>query len=349
MSKKGKKTQMKQLIIAIVMALASTLPANSKKLPSYLKGIVFFESSRKDPKHPDLPPKTIGVGFVTEFKDKLMIVSNLKTFVFDYPPKIRTIDGETVPFSNAYVASDKRNLIFFEVKNDFPKEKVKIIPLDTDVSGNINIDEKVIVYSRKPKSKTIKYKRGKLTGLGAQDIDVYLSTKYDVTGGPVIYYDTGKCIGCITTHTGDLKGKVFKANRIDTVKNLTVINKDWATEDIAKVHKKFLILKQMKAIATKYQNYKEKMLEEIKKSNGTKSAKIVSIKRKATITFLKGELKKLAEPADFHFSFYNSYIEGLADEGKAILDEIMEISTDDVKEARKNARKHNYEDTPFKE
>ena len=341
---------MKYIIIAIVIAVtSSTLQASSKKLPSYLKGIVFFESSRKDPKHPDLPPKTIGIGFVTEFKDKLMVVSDLKTFVFDYPPTIRTIDGETVPFKNAYVASDKRNLIFFEVKDDFPKEKVKIVPLDTDVSGNINIDEKVIVYSRKPKSKTIKYKKGKLTGLGSQDIDVYLSTKYDVAGGPVIYYDTGKCIGCITQRAGETKDKTFKANRLDTVKELTVINKDWATEDIAKVHEKFLILKQMKSVADRYQAFKEKMLKKIEKSNGTKNGKIVSLQRASTIRFLKGELKKLKEPADFHFSFYNSYIEGLADEGQAVLNEILGLSTDDVAKAREAARKKNYKDTPFKE
>ena len=341
---------MRYIIIATLLALTfNSLQASSKKPPSYLKGIVFFESSRKDPKHPDLPPKTIGIGFATEFKDKLMIVSDLKTFVFDYPPTIRTIDGETVPFSNAYVSSDKRNLIFFEVKPEFPREKVKIIPLDTDVSGNINIDEKVIVYSRKPKSKTIKYKKGKLTGLGAQDIDVYLSTKYDVEGGPVIYYDTGKCIGCITQLTEDHKKKTFKANRLDTIKELTVINRDWATEDIANVRERFLILKQMKEVAEKYLAFKEKVLTKIKKSYGTTNGKIVSAQRASTVRFLRGELKKLEEPADFHFSFYNSYIQGLAEEGQDVLNEILETPTDEVEKARKKARKKSYEDTPFKE
>ena len=299
--------------------------------------MVFFESSDKYEDQAHTIKKTIAIGFVTEFRGKTVVMSKLDTFIYDYPPVLRTIDGEVIPFTSASIAEDRRNLIFFEISTDFPRDKIKILPLETDISGTINIDEKVLIYSRKCNSKTIKRQKGKIIGVGTSSIDIYASTKYDLDGGPVIYYDTGKCIACIAGRKNGEK-KEFTTTRFDTIKKLVTIKPEWVVEDIAVINEKRGALAKIKSTIDDYKKFYKSTHDKVVNGYGTTNVKLIDSRRKSAITAIKQYLKIIAKPVDFHFPVYQKTVPRIMEEAKTVLNDLRLSTSEEIKEEKAKQR-----------
>lgn len=333
-------------MLLIFLISSASLSATSKKLPSYLKSIVFFESADKFEDDSHTEKKTIAIGFVTDFRGKSVVMSKLDTFIYDYPPVLKTIDGDVIPVKSVSIPDDKRNLIIFEISPEFQMDKVKIIPVESDVSGNIDIDEKVAIYSRVKDSKTIKRQYGKITGMGTASVDVYASTRYDIEGGPVIYYDSGKCIGCISGRKED-SSKEYTAVRFDTIKKLVTIKGDWVAEDIAAMKEKKEALEKIKVVIERYKKFYESMEEKIANGHGTTNIKLVDSQRKIAVTAISQYLAIIRKPVDFHFPVYQKSVTALVEEAKVVLEDLRSYSTEKMQEAKAKQREKKFEGGPI--
>jgi len=321
----------KELIVFIILFLIIISPVSAKnKIPNYLKGIVFLES----PKRKD---DVLGVGFLCEIDGKKSVVSKLKSFVYDFPPIIKTIDGEILNFSKAKISEDKRNLIFFELKDDTSPDLIKLIPLESDVTGNVEMNGKLVLYGKKAKSKTIKCIKAKLIGVGITDMEIYASSKYHYSGGPVISTETGKCIACVVADKK--KGnKYLTAIRFDNIKTFREINPTWVEEDIAKIKEKKNILEKIKEIGIKFSLLYNNLTSRVKQEHGTTNINIIKSRHLQTIRYIKSEIKKLKEPVEFHFPFYETTFPNLIEEADTILKGILELRFNKIQDEKSKSQ-----------
>lgn len=322
--------------------------AKKKKLPNCLKSIVVFEYGGDDSERGE---KNIlsGTGFITTYQNKKVVITNLNIIYKTVTPVIKTIDGVELKYVKMLVSKDKRNVIMFELSEEEDASEITVpLELETDVTSNIDIDDRVMSFGCKSNLTTITRAKGKVIGVGPVNIELASRIPYNMNGGPILSKNSGKVIGCVSLQPRNKKAKRKKSKvaegvRIDSIKETVEIDAGLVEKDIADLKKRRRLMRGMEACYEKCLAEFEDVAERVKKERGTTNVSMLKKKYDNTMAKLKAYQRKIEEPIDFEFPYFQRFVKDLPEQGMEIIEnfeEVKEVLAKIVK-AKEKSRKKN--------
>jgi len=337
------------IIISLILVMVeSSMFAKKKRLPNCLKSIVIFEQ-RGDDIVEDEKNILSGTGFITTYNNKKVVITNLNIIYKTVTPVIKTIDGIELKYVKTFIAKDKRNVIMFELSEDDNSSDILVpLALETDVSGNIDIDDRVISFGCKSNLTTITWAKGKVIGVGPVNIELSSRIPYNMNGGPILSKNSGKVIGCVSTKLRNKKNKrkkskVAEGTRIDSIKDTVEIDAKLVEKDIAKLKARKKLVKKMEACYEKYLLYFEDVSKRVKKECGTTNISMLKKKYDNTMAQLKAYQRKIKTSVDFEFPYFQRFVNDLPEQGMVIIENFEEVEEkfEKIEKAKEKSRKKN--------
>lgn len=336
------------LTLSIFLILFLTISAKSiakrKKLPNCLKSIVLFSQKTDDQFQ---KREVTGTGFLISYNEKLVVATNLNIIYYSLKPKIKTIDGKELKYTKILIPKDKRNIILFELDPETPQELWNPLELEMDVSSETGIDDKVYTYGCKSNWQTVTSAKGKVTGLGPVNIEIKSKVPYNMNGGPVLSYNTGKVIGVISKFatTGKDKSRYCKAIRIDSIKGTTTLSDDEFMEDLRRLKQKEAIIVNLDDKYSKFTSEIEELSEKIKAGSGTNQASISKIKKQhqELVKKVKMIVAQMDSDKVYSMKYFRSRHRHAVNSAEKIITKFIELeeSFEKLEEENKEAGKKN--------
>ncbi len=192
----------------------------SKKTVNCLDKIVVFRDEQR----------ILGAGFITNVGGKRVAAS----FSSSLSPSMRIFDlnDKNIPYDALIIPGEKdasRNLVFYKLSE--LESAPSPMEAENDILGNISIGHKIFVFGCVPGSKTITQDKGKITGIGPQNIETSSNIPTDIEGGPLISAESEKSLGIVRCQKRVIKKKesfVPYAVRFDNIEEF----KEYALDEI---------------------------------------------------------------------------------------------------------------------
>jgi hypothetical protein len=152
---------------------------------------------------------SVGTGFICIFGGKKVVVSNAHVLNGNSEVRLRLVSsGEEIQHTKIWVCP-KRDVALYELANPEIAPALSVY----DISSNkLSNDEKIVVFGNSDGGGVATTLRGKVQGIGPDEVEVQADFVSGNSGSPIIAYDYGKVIGMATY-----------ARKLDV--------KSWATEN----------------------------------------------------------------------------------------------------------------------
>ena len=274
------------LVTAFFSATLSSLEAASKKkkLPNCLKSLVIFYAPPE--KGSGDQPIPIGTGFAIAYEGKKYLATNFNIIPRAANPLAKTIDGKEIPYKGVLMSKDKRDIVLFEIDEDKLQDNpLTPLPLEENLSEGVELGSKVVSYGCRRGWETISSSKGKVEAIGPVNIELSSSLAFNMNGGPVISYDTGKVVGVVALiPTLDVKRRSRRnkppclATRIDSVSELTPFDQKEFDSDREMLKKQKARLASVKAKYEWYLSRLDALMKKVKNGYGTNNRPIQEFK-----------------------------------------------------------------------
>ncbi|MGF1483267.1 MAG: serine protease [Opitutales bacterium] len=167
----------------------------------------------------------VGSGFFCTIRDIPFAVTNIHVLAGNQRFKILTIDGDEVAPMAIAIAQD-HDIALIRVDASQVPETLELMD---SPSRNVSLGDRVIVPGNESGQGVVTQVKGKVKGIGPQQIEVDARFVTGNSGSPILHAQTGKVIGVatylITYRTDDVRNRAGKSDtrwlgyRIDSVKN----------------------------------------------------------------------------------------------------------------------------------
>ncbi len=137
----------------------------------------------------------VATGFVTTYRDKLFVATNLHVLGDNQKLVVKTIDGETLAVSGI-IGAVGADIALLRVTR--PELAPPQLPLASDVIQSSKIEDMVTVVGNRLGGGVATQVNGKVLGLGPDRIEVDARFQPGNSGSPVIQRKTGEVIGIAT-------------------------------------------------------------------------------------------------------------------------------------------------------
>ncbi|MFA7345497.1 MAG: S1C family serine protease [Terrimicrobiaceae bacterium] len=141
-----------------------------------------------------------GSGFIARMNDANYLITNAHVIAGASSLQTKALSGQTLTPGKGRLAVD-HDLVAFEAEN---------VPLSldiaTDVGKQVSIGDEVVIYGNSLGASVVTELRGKVTGIGPNEIEVDAPFVPGNSGSPIIHIKSGKVIGIasyIRTEKGD--------------------------------------------------------------------------------------------------------------------------------------------------
>ncbi len=238
----------------------------SKKTVNCLDKIVVFRDGQS----------MLGTGFITNVDGRRVAAS----FPSSLSPSMRIFDlnNKNIPYDALIIPGGKdasRYLVFYKLSE--PESAPSPMEAENDILGNISIGHKIFVFGCVPGSKTITQDKGKITGIGPQNIETSSNIPTDIEGDPLISAESEKSLGIVRCQKRVLKKKksfVPYAIRFDNIEEFKEYTLDEIKDDLLALKKIQNILLQNKAQIARYSQEVQTFLQNLTDPKTVTLAKI---------------------------------------------------------------------------
>lgn len=142
--------------------------------------------------------QSVGTGFICIFGGKKVVVSNVHVLNGNSEVRLRLVSsGEEIRHTEIWVCP-KRDVALYELAHP---EIAPALAIYDIASNKLSNDEKIVVFGNSDGGGVATTLRGKVQGIGPDEVEVQADFVSGNSGSPIIAYDYGKVIGMATYAT----------------------------------------------------------------------------------------------------------------------------------------------------
>lgn len=142
--------------------------------------------------------ESVGTGFICIFGGKKVVISNIHVLNGNKEVRLRLVSsGKEIRHTQIWVCPN-RDVAVYELANPDIGPALAIYDISSE---KLNNDEKIVVFGNSDGGGVATTLRGKVQGLGPDEVEVQADFVSGNSGSPIIAYDYGKVIGMATYAT----------------------------------------------------------------------------------------------------------------------------------------------------
>lgn len=137
--------------------------------------------------------RSTGSGFLAEIRGRRFLVTNAHVIAGAGTLTCRTVTGETLSLPNYCFLSDDRDLALIPVQN----REAGFLEVTDDLGSEVKIGDPITVFGNEAGARVATELRGRVRGIGPQQVEIDALILEGNSGSPVIDNETGRVVGVV--------------------------------------------------------------------------------------------------------------------------------------------------------